>query len=147
MAELHLTIQPWKDVTDQFDVLSNWFSDFEARVHRDLSAIEGAEHTAAGADLSDTVVQVKDHLLKLNQQTQALEVLSRATAEVLSEEVCDEFSASEELSVNCKELVEQQNRLREELKVALQDVEQKVRVCLAAARLDINRCQGRMCIS
>lgn len=135
VAELQSTMQPWKEVTDQFDELSNWFSDFEARVHEDLSAIEGAEHTAAGADLSDTVVQVKDHILKLDQQSPALELLSEAAAEVLSEEVCGEFSASEELSTSCRDLVEQRKRLREELRLALQDVEQKVRVCLAATKL------------
>lgn len=132
VIELQLTMQPWKGLTDQFDTLSNWFSDFEERVHNDLSAIEGVEYTAAGADLSDTVVQVKDHILKLDQQTPGLELLKKAMAEVLIEAICAEFPASKELSMNCKELVEQQQLLRRELELALHDVEQKVRVCLAA---------------
>ena len=127
LRDLSVAIQPWKDMTDRFDKLSDWFDEFEERVQRDLAATEGAEDTAAGADLSDAVVQVKDHLLKLSQLTPELLALGEAAGDVLGEEVCGEFPASEELRTSCEALAQRQERLRGQLELARQDVEQKVR--------------------
>ena len=122
-----MAIQPWKDLTDRFDKLSDWFDEFEEQVQRDLAATEGAEDTAAGADLSDTVVQVKDHLLKLSQPTPELLALGEAAGDMLGEEVCGEFPASEELRMSCEALAQRQERLKGQLELARQDVEQKVK--------------------
>ena len=48
---------PWKDLTDRFDDLSDWFDRLEGKVERDLAAMERQE--VAGGDLSDFIVAVK----------------------------------------------------------------------------------------
>ena len=48
---------PWKDLTDRFDDLSDWFDRLERKVERDFTAIEQQE--VAGGDLSDFIVAMK----------------------------------------------------------------------------------------
>ena len=54
---LPVTIKPWKELTDQFEQLSNWFDLLEHRVRQDKAAIE--ERDNVDGNVSDLVVAFK----------------------------------------------------------------------------------------
>ena len=54
---LLVAMAPWKEMTDRFDELQDWFDRFRERVRRDLSNIEQEEDNSA--NMSDYIVSLK----------------------------------------------------------------------------------------
>ena len=57
IEKLAVAMAPWKELTDRFDQLQDWFDEFRDRVRRDLSDLEQEEDELT--DLSDYVVLLK----------------------------------------------------------------------------------------
>ena len=57
MESLVVAVAPWKEMTDRFDELQDWFDQFRERVRRDLSDLEQEEENSA--NMSDYIVNLK----------------------------------------------------------------------------------------
>ena len=57
VESLVVAVAPWKEMTDRFDELLDWFDRFRERVRRDLSNLEQEEENSA--NMSDYIVALK----------------------------------------------------------------------------------------
>jgi chromosome segregation ATPase len=123
VESLVVAMAPWKELTDQFDELQDWFDQFRDQVRRDLSDLEQEDDNSA--NMSDYIVALKDHLLKMDQRAEALEKLTNQRADLLSLSICSKHDPAHDLREQISELEDMWVGEEQLLRHSLSDVEEK----------------------